>query len=500
MLPNPILPGFHPDPSVLRDDDGFLLATSTFAYFPGLQLYRSTDLQSWRHIGSAVDRIEQLPGLVDAHDSGGLYAPTLRLHDGVYYLACTLMVRGRPEQNFYLTATDPAGPWSDAVVLDGARGMDPDIFFDDGRVWWSGCREKTDAAYGGDTEIWTRELDLSTGRLVGEEHVLWTTALRGAVWGEGPHLYRRGGWYYLVTAEGGTSRNHAVVVARAPAVTGPYVGHRRNPVLTHRHLGPDVEVQDVGHADLVDDADGRTWLVCLATRLRGGRHVLGRETFLAAVDWVDGWPVVNPGLGRLGDPTEHPAHPPLAAGDATLTIRAADGFAVPTETGGWTLRGRADEFDGRGRPAALLRRVTSWRERVGLSLAVRGEGRAGLVLRQNDRWLVQLEVVVSDEDAWVTAVVRRDGVDEELARQQLCGDQPVRLEAQMGEDVVRLLVGDRSRGDGRPAELAQVDAGVLSTETAGGFVGAVAGPYALGDAVTAVVEEWTTTTAPSGST
>lgn len=485
-MPAPILPGFHPDPSVLRDEHGFLVATSTFEYFPGIALYRSADLRTWRHVGSAIDRVDQLPGLAHAPDSGGLYAPTLRRADGVYHLACTIFSRGRPEQSFYVTATDPAGPWSDPVLLDGARGMDPDLFFDEGRAWWTGCRVRADARYAGDTEIWMRELDLTEGRLVGDEHVLWRTALRGAVWGEAPHLYRRGEWYYLVTAEGGTAGDHAVMVARSASVTGPYVGSPRNPVLTHRHLGPTAVVQSVGHADLVEDEHGRTWLVCLATRPRDGHHVLGRETFLAAVEWVDGWPVVNPGRGVLHGPVGHPSHAAPSADDGVLTVRAASGFARQRPDG-WTIHGRDDALDGGGQPAALLRRLVAWDECVGMDLDLAGEGRAGLVLRQSDRFHLRLEVSTSDGGVEIVAVSRRDGADEVLARRHRSGTGPVRLEARLRARAVELLAGD----EGALTVLAEGDLAVLSTELAGGFVGATAGPYVVGVGTVATVTRWT---------
>nr|WP_241986675.1 family 43 glycosylhydrolase [Cryobacterium fucosi] len=176
----------HPDPSVCRVEDTFYLVTSSFEYFPGLPLHSSTDLVTWTPIGHAIDRPGQLD-LAGVPDSGGLYAPTLRHHDGRFYLACT-SVGGERDGSFLVTATDPAGPWSDPIWIDEARGIDPDLFFDAGTAWWAGCRLVEPGAYPDQTEIWLRELDLAAGALVGEEHILWNGALHGAVWAEGPHL------------------------------------------------------------------------------------------------------------------------------------------------------------------------------------------------------------------------------------------------------------------------------------------------------------------------
>ena len=197
---------------------------------------------------SVVDRADQLDyeGIAS---SGGLYAPTLRHHDGVFWLICTLVDQQDATRggNFLMTATDAAGPWSDPVWLDAA-GIDPSIFFDDdGRVWVQGTRLAADPQWHDQTEVWIRELDPAVLKLVGPEHVVWTGAVTGAVWAEGPHLYKVEGRYYLLAAEGGTEMNHAVSVARSDSVTGPYEGNRKNPIFTHRTLGATADVE-IGRA------------------------------------------------------------------------------------------------------------------------------------------------------------------------------------------------------------------------------------------------------------
>ena len=295
----PVLPGCYPDPSICRVEDDYYLVTSTFEYFPGLPIFHSRDLVHWRQLGHAIDRPAQLD-LSGVLSSGGLYAATLRHHDGVFYLVNTLVQAcdGAQGGNYLLTAGDPAGPWSDPVWLTDAEGIDPSLFFDDdGRAWYVGARPSREPAWEGQTDTWLRELDITTLQLAGPEHVLWHGALLGAVWAEGPHLYKVDGRYYLLAAEGGTEHNHAVSVARADEVTGPYAGNPGNPVLTHRNLGRGYPIVATGHADLVQLPDGEWWAVLLAMRPYGGYHCnLGRETFLVPVVWEDGWPVFAPGL------------------------------------------------------------------------------------------------------------------------------------------------------------------------------------------------------------
>jgi xylan 1,4-beta-xylosidase len=276
---NPILPGFHPDPSICRVGDDYYLVTSSFEYFPGVPIFQSRDLVHWRQIGYCLTRVSQLP-LKRARASGGIYAPTLRFHDGTFYMVTTNM-SGRG--NFYVTAKDPAGPWSEPIYLD--TGMDPSLFFDDdGTVYYT---RHDGGEHGGAAQA---TLDIKTGKL-GPLKKLWGGT--GNVWPEGPHLYKIHGEYYLMLAEGGTSYEHSVTIARSNSPWGPFESDPNNPILTHVRL-PDSPIQATGHADLVETPDG-WWLVCLGIRPQGGRfHHIGRETFLAPVVFdKDGWPVVN---------------------------------------------------------------------------------------------------------------------------------------------------------------------------------------------------------------
>jgi xylan 1,4-beta-xylosidase len=298
VFDNPVLPGFYPDPSICRVEDDYYLVTSSFVYYPGLPIFHSKDLVHWRQIGHVLDRPSQL-NLDGLGQSKGIYAPTIRYHKGIFYVITTNVGGGG---NFVVTATEPGGPWSDPYWLSDAPGIDPSLFFDDdGKVYYTGTRPNPQGErYYGDWEIWLQEFDPEKMELVGAKYPLWKGALREAIWPEGPHLYKVNGFYYLMIAEGGTSHHHAVTIARSTQVTGPYSGNPANPILTHRHLGVDYPIVNVGHGDLVQTGKGQWWLVVLASRPCGGYfRNLGRETFLVPVRWEDGWPVVSPGLGKI---------------------------------------------------------------------------------------------------------------------------------------------------------------------------------------------------------
>ena len=294
---NPILPGFYPDPSICRVGDDYWLVTSSFSYFPGVPVFHSLDLVNWEQVGHVLDRPSQLD-LDGVGHSQGIFAPTIRYHQGLFFLITTLVGK---QGNFLVTAKNPAGPWSDPYWLADAPGIDPSLYFnEDGRAWVTGTAESPVPGYWGDNEIWMRELDLRTMKLAGPRFGLWRGAAKQAHWPEAPHLYKIGGWFYLMIAEGGTEYNHAVTIARSRDLTGPYEGNPANPILTHRHLGKGAPIWNAGHADLVQTQAGEWWMVCLAARPYGGHfRNLGRETFLAPVIWEEEWPVVSPGTGKL---------------------------------------------------------------------------------------------------------------------------------------------------------------------------------------------------------
>ena len=315
---NPILRGGYPDPSITRVGDDYYIVNSTFEYFPGLPVHHSTDLVNWELAGYGIqdpDFYRDAVNLVDVQSNGGIHAPSIRWHDGLFYLITTNVYNpgaGQPTRmvNFIITAEDVAGPWSEPVVIEGAPGIDPDIFFDDdGRVWYVGNHGPPDPEFAGQGEIWLQELDPENLQLIGERYFLWRGACDGT-WAEGPHIYKRDGRYYLLIAEGGTSYNHAVMIAVSDEITGPYISNDRNPILTSRNLSYSNWVHSTGHADMVELADGRWYMVALGKRNdEQGDSNMGRESHLVPVAWEREpfpwkevkyeWPVVAPDTGRV---------------------------------------------------------------------------------------------------------------------------------------------------------------------------------------------------------
>lgn len=280
---NPILPGFHPDPSICRTDDGFFLVTSSFEYFPGIPLFHSADLVHWEQIGHVLTRDTQVTLAHGAPNCLGIYAPTIRYHDGVFYCIVT-NVGGDHNGNFFVWTDNPYGEWSDPVWLP-FEGIDPSLLFDDdGKIYYSGT----------DKGIYIAEIRLDDRHrftAAGEKHYVWNGS--GGNNPEGPHLYKINGMYYLMIAEGGTEYCHMETIARSRDIYGPYEACPRNPILTNRST--ELPIKAAGHADLVEDAAGSWWAVCLGIRPLGYpfRHNLGRETMLAPVVWRDGWPVIG---------------------------------------------------------------------------------------------------------------------------------------------------------------------------------------------------------------
>ena len=300
---NPIITGFHPDPSVCRVGNDFYLVNSSFEYFPGIPIYHSTDLTHWEQIGHVLDRKNQLKLVSGAPNCLGIYAPTIRYHEGIFYCIVT-NVGGRSGGNFFVYTTDPYGRWSNPVKLPFA-GIDPSLFFDeDGRIYYTGTdtgiyiAEITFDVVRNDTPK-RNELPVSIQNVkCGEKHYIWNGS--GGNNPEGPHLYRIHDMYYLMIAEGGTEYCHMVTIARSKNVYGPYEACPHNPVLSNRSTC--LNIKAIGHADLVEDSQGSWWAVCLGIRPLGYpfRHNLGRETMLAPVKWENGWPV----MGDNGTVTE----------------------------------------------------------------------------------------------------------------------------------------------------------------------------------------------------
>ena len=290
---NPVISGAHPDPSICRAGDDYYIVNSSFEYFPGLPIHHSKDLVNWELIGHGLHREDQCNGdmnLLDVQSDGGIHAPTIRYHKGTFYIITTNVYNsgdGKPGlmRNFVITAKDPSGPWSEPHIIEGAPGIDPDIFFDtDGKVYFTGTHSPGDMNANGIGEIWIQELDIKKWKLTGDRKTVWDGVFGCCT--EGPHIYKEHGLYYLLVAEGGTGKNHAVMMAASKDIFGPYEENQRNPVLTTRHVTNDYFVNSTGHADMIQLADGRWYMVSLGKRndLDGDAN-MGRETYLIPMKW-----------------------------------------------------------------------------------------------------------------------------------------------------------------------------------------------------------------------
>lgn len=287
---NPVLPGFHPDPSIIRVGDDFYLATSTFEWFPGVALFHSRDLAHWRPIGHALTRVEQLD-LRGVPDSGGLWAPSLS-HDGerFYLVVCHLRTRSGPFKDMRVMlyhAERIEGPWSDGICI-ARSGFDPSLFHDPttGRKWLLNIQWDYRQGMPRFAGIVIQEFDPQLQACVGALR----TILTKPVLIEGPNLYHRDGWYYLMCAEGGTGWNHGISVARSRVIEGPYEVDPE-PLITTRN-SPGLPLQKAGHGEIVQTQSGQWYLAHLASRpiYPERRSLLGRETCLQEVRWTsDSW-------------------------------------------------------------------------------------------------------------------------------------------------------------------------------------------------------------------
>lgn len=302
---NPVIRGFHPDPSICRNGSDFYLVTSTFEFFPGVPLFHSDNLANWTLINHCLSKDSQLP-LESCPPSSGIYAPTIRYHDGMYYMTSTNFSSIR---NFIVHTKDPLQGWSEPVRVD-QTGIDPSLFFDD-----DGTAYYTSTAQDADKKdcIQMCVIDPITGKKKSESRII--THGCGGCYPEGPHIYKRNGYYYLLLAEGGTEYGHHAVMMRASAPWGPYEPSPYNPLIFHQNQLGRLPIQAVGHADLIEDQNGNWWMVCLGIRPVSYAllHNLGRETFLVPVTWSDdGWPLAGDkgtfGLSMSG-PLPKPAQP-----------------------------------------------------------------------------------------------------------------------------------------------------------------------------------------------
>jgi alpha-N-arabinofuranosidase len=510
---NPILKGFYPDPSVTRVGNDFYLVNSTFSWFPGLPVFHSRDLVHWTQIGNAIDRPDQLDfkqlGL-----SRGVFAPSIQAKDGLFYILNTCVDCGG---NFLITAKNPAGPWSDPVWLpDLEGGIDPSMFFDDdGRTWVvNNGPPEGKPLYEGHRAIWVQEFDRKTLKTFGPRTQLVNGGIdlsKKPIWIEGPHIFRKDGYYYLSCAEGGTAEGHSQVILRSKSVTGPYEAWSGNPILTQRGLPKDrpMPITSAGHAQLVTTPDGKWWATFLAVRpYAGDFYSTGRETFLLPVSWKDGWPVILPPDTPI--PYRHavPALPQGKGATSAGFVVTRDSFHGPDlprdwmmlrnprtrwyETGatGLKLTARPVGLGDNANPSFVARRqqhMNASAETM-VKFAPRKDGdRAGIAAFQND-------------DYWFFLGLRRIGGKDVLVVDQREGPNSAKLgktlftveDPRAARDGVRLRIAVEGRRyvfsySHAPATqvsektwkpVGTVETDSLTTKVAGGFVGSVFGLFA----------------------
>ena len=489
---NPIIPGFHPDPSLCRSGEDYFLVTSSFEYFPGVPLFHSRDLVNWRQVGHCLTRPSQLPLTKGNWNcSLGIFAPTIREHRGRFYMITTNIGNGG---NFFVWTDDPFGEWSDPVWIPKAPHSgpfdfenDPSLLFDDdGLVYLTTHRNEQCT------------IDIATGQRTSEVRTVWEGTGGGNL--EGPHLYHIGDDYYLMAAEGGTGRRHRVTIARSRSPRGPFEACPHNPILSNWHRR-DTPLQATGHGDLVEDHHGNWWIVFLAIRdMPTGSprtHHLGRETCLAPVTWEDGWPVVN-GSGtvdlQMSAPLPRPTAP--AASSASDNPKRADlapewtflrnpvreNYQLEAPAGPFRLTpSRLTLDDYSGSPTWLGRRQTAPECEVGVMLefAPRPEEEAGLSVFMNHRH--HAEIALRGEGGETRIIVRRRiGSLVATTFSQVCSATVLQLGILAAPNSFAFFYQDPHTGERVIADTQE--SRYLSSEVAGGFTGVFFAMYASGPA------------------
>lgn len=448
---NPVLRGFYPDPSICRAGDRFYLVNSSFEFFPGLPIHSSRNLVDWDWVGYAYTRKSQFD-LTEAGSSRGLFAPTLRFHDGMFYLCVTdVSVLG----NCILHSRDIGGPWSDPMPV-AQTGIDPSLFFDDDGIAYF-C---TNATVGSQQGIALSIVDPMTGKL--RSSIRHICGGSGGRYPEAPHLYRTRDKYYLMLAEGGTEYGHMETLFRSDSPWGPYEPCPGNPILSHRNLGSH-PIQGTGHADICEDGQGNWWAVCLGIRPIGPLlHNLGRETFLAPVHWDgEGWFTIGDNgtlslemEGKLGGPQRpigaiwEPSFPADSLDPEWNSIRnpAPWRFTSFPAVRGYRIQGSQETLsDPTGSPAFLGRRQDEMQCRFQVAVKLVGTrqtetslafGEAGIAAYYNDSY--HYEIYITQRDACLYVHLRRRIHDMEA-------ETASAVILNLGDPVSLRIVADRNR-------------------------------------------------------
>ena len=472
---NPVIPGFFSDPSVCRVGDDYYLVNSTFEYFPAVPVFHSKDLVNWKMIGYCIDRPTQLPAGLN------IFATTIRYNEGLFYMNTTNMAGFR---NFYVTATNPEGPWSDPIFTE-AQGIDPDIYFDgDGKN------------YVISSTFVLHQIDLKTGKFLSEGKKIWNG--NGGRYAEGPHIYKKDGFYYLMDAEGGTEEAHSEVIARSKDIWGPYNTNPANPILAHANAaGQGNPIQGVGHADIINAADGSFWIVFHGYRSTGDgtHHILGRETCLAPVTWPkNGWPVVN-GNGTATVNMTCPTLPlkpfsPEAArvdfgGDKLplefnyIRYPLMNNYSLSARKGYLRLTGSEQTIEDQKSPTFVGRRITDMYFTASTEVDFNPAGNkeeAGMTLLNNGSHFDLLIKKSGGKRVLVSRLRFGSVVHESEGIPLKPGAVKLAIRCERTS-----FIFSYSQGEEAFRDIEKVDSKFLSSETVGGFTGVYAGLYATGN-------------------
>lgn len=504
---NPILAGFFPDPSITRAGDDYYLVNSSFSYSPGVPIFHSKDLVHWESLGHILITPKQLP-LKNQQVSRGIYAPTLRYHDGIFYLITTLVdVRG----NFIVTATNPAGPWSDPIELPEVGGIDPDIFFDDdGHVYITHNDSPIGAPlYQGHRAIWQWEFDLKTQKIIKNSGRVivngGTDIAQKPVWVEGPHIYKINGWYYLMCAQGGTESNHSAVIFRARSLKDAFVPYSENPILTQRDLNENRlnPIGNTGHADLIQTKEGEWWAVFLGTRSYDKKYFnTGRETFLLPMSWKNEWPVILEQGKQVAYrlPAPHTTKTTTNAQPTTGNFVWHDQFTSEKLLPNWNTLGTVEtpwyqlnpktkslsinaienRLSGLAQPAFIGRRQqhTHFNANTELQLPTEEHMSAGIAVFQSEASHYYFFIQCKNNQYQVSVEQTNKSAPNIIAANTI-------TPADLNKNIVLGVEGNAGKIDfyyqnkagKRITLLKEADAKMLSTETAGGFVGTYIGMH-----------------------
>lgn len=476
---NPVISGFHPDPSVCKAGDYYYLVNSSFEYFPGVPIFRSKDLIHWEQIGHCLTRKSQL-NLEKCWPSGGIFAPTIRYHEGRFYMITTNVSGGG---NFIVHTTDPAGEWSDPIWLK-EKGIDPSLFFENDK-----CFLTTNP----DNCIFLNEINPLTGEQLSEPKPIWEGT--GGRYPEGPRIYKKDGFYYLLISEGGTEYGHKVTIARSRNIYGPYESNPANPILTHKNANAQTNpIQGTGHAEFVEGHDGSWWVVFLAFRPQSGlHHLLGRETFLAPIRWdTNAWPVIN-GNGtvslqmNVNTMLQHPIAKPITRNDFDFNKLGFEWnylrnpyekyYSLSDKVGFLRLKASTVSLDSIDSPTFVGRRVQDINFECGtkfrLEKAKNGD-EAGLSVYRNNR--AHYNFMLRKTKGNISIVLNYNLDDLKYAKI---------VELQKQRDVWLKIKGTNdhyyfyySYNGKEYIEAGKMNTKYLSTETAGGFTGTFLGLFA----------------------